>query len=272
MKGFTVVVLCTVMVFAAVCVSYGADVVRVAGSGGMIPLVTELAKAYTAGNKNVAVEVNQKSIQSAGGITSAAQGKIEIGMVNRPLTDEEKNLGLQVFEIARVGVVIGVNKGVPAREISSENLCKIYSGQIKNWKDLGGGQEAILALTKSDKDGVKETVRKNISCFKDLKEAESVVMVPTSPETAKVLSNKTNAIGFTDSVDVNSSAGAIVGLKLDGVAPVPENIRSGKYKLVQSYRLVTKGKPEGAVKDFIDFVKGPGGAKIIESHKAIALR
>jgi len=272
MKGRLLLVVFMVMVFAVVSVSHGAEVVRVAGSGGMIPLITELAKAYMAGNKNVTVEVNQKSIQSAGGILSAAEGKIEIGMANRPFRDEEKNLGLQAIEIARVGVVVGVNRSVPVKEISSEDLCNIYAGKIRNWKDLGAGKEPVLALTKSEKDAVKETVRKSIACFRDLKEAESVLLVPTSPETAKVLSNRVNTIGFTDSVDVAGSGGAIVALKLDGVAPTAENIKSGKYRLVQGYRLVTKGNPGGAAKDFIDFVKGPGGTKIIESYKAVAVR
>lgn len=244
---------------------------RVAGSGGMIPLVTELARAYMAEHSDTVIAVSQSSIQSAGGIMGAARGELEIGMANRPLKEDEQALGLETTDIARVGVVVGVNKNLPIREISSENLCKVYEGKIKAWSELGGGEGTVVALTKSEKDATKETIRKNITCFRNLKEAATVLLVPTSPQTAKTLSNS-KAIGFTDTVDVDASNGAIVGLKLDGVAPTVENIRSGKYKVVQVYRLITKGKPAGAAKGFIDFIRGPKGRKLIEANSAVALK
>lgn len=243
--------------------------IRIAGSGGMIPLVTELARAYMAEHADTVIAVSQNSIQSAGGIMGAAKGELEIGMANRPLKEGELSLGLETTEIARVGVVVGANKNIAIKEISGENLCKVYEGKIKKWSELGGVEGAVVALTKSETDSTKETVRKNVACFKNLKEAATVLLVPTSPQTAKTLSNS-KAIGFTDTVDVDASNGAIVALKLDGIAPTVENIRSGKYKLVQVYRLITKGKPAGAAKDFLDYIKGPKGRKLIEANGAIA--
>ncbi len=245
--------------------------IRIAGSGGMIPLMNELAKAYQSQNKDVEIVVNPKSIQSAGGIMGAAKGDLEIGMANRALKEDEQTLGLDVAEIARVGVVIGVNKAAPVKEISSENLCKIYEGKIRNWSEIGGGDGKIIAVTKSEADATKETIRKTIPCFKTLKEAESVLLIPTSPEVGKVLA-RSKAIGFTDMVTVDASEGAILPLKLDGVAPNADNVRSGKYKVVQTYRLVTKGKPSGKAKGFIEFIKGPKGRKIIESSNAVPLK
>lgn len=242
--------------------------IRVAGSGGMIPLMDELAKIYMDEHKDVLIAVNQKSIQSAGGIMGAAKGELEIGMANRGLKDEEQSLGLEVTEIARVGIVIGVNKNVPIKEISSENLCKVYEGGIKKWSELGGGEGRIIAVTKSEIDATKETIRKTIPCFRNLKEAENVLLIPTSPEIAKILANS-KSIGFTDTVSVDASYGAIIPLKLDGVDPNVDNIKSGKYKVVQTYRLVTKGKPGGKTRSFIDFIRGPKGRKIIESSNAV---
>lgn len=256
----------------AVQYSYGADTIRVAGSGGMIPLVTELAKAYMAEHKNTVIDVNQKSIQSAGGIMGAAEGRLEIGMANRDLKDKEKSLGLQVEEIARVAVVIGVNKSVSIRDITAENLCKAYSGKLTTWKELGGQDEKIMAFTKPDSDATKETLRKKVRCYSELREPASVIVVQTSPEMAKVLANRPGSIGFTDAVNVEESNGAIVALKLDGVAPTPENVRAGKYRETQVFALVTKGQPSGPVKDFINFVRSPKGARIIEANKAVAIK
>lgn len=249
-----------------------AQSLKIAGAGGMIPLVTELAKAYMAEQSDVLIEVNQKSIESTGGIMGASEGRIDIGMSARKLKDDEKKLGLSEFEIARAATVVAVNKGVAVSQISIDKLCMVYSGKIKNWKDLGGADEPILVLTRPDRDATKDSVRKNISCFKDLKEPETVVIVATAPEMAKILSSQKGAIGFADSVAVEDSAGAFRSLKLEGVAPTIDNIRSGKYSVIKNFLLLTKGQPSVTVKGFIDFVKGPKGARIIEANKAVAVK
>lgn len=245
--------------------------IRIAGSGSMIALLNELTKAYAAEHKGVVFDINQKSIESTGGVQAAAAGQIEIGLASRALKDEEKAL-VHAVEISRVATVIGVNRGVGIKGITSEQLCKIYSGAIANWKDLGGAAENIVPLTRPDRDATKETVRKSVACFKELKEPASVVVVPTSPEMTKILSNRPGTVGFTDSVALDDSAGSIVGLTLDGIAPTGDNVRSAKYKIIKNNFLVTKGEPKGAVKAFIEFVKGPKGAKIIEANKAVAVR
>jgi len=237
----------------------------------MIALLNELAKGFMAENKNAVIEINQKSIESTGGIMSAAEGKVDIGMTARSLKEDEKKLGLQTFEIARVATVIGVNKSVTLKEISSDNLCRIYTGKIAKWKDLGDGGK-IVPLTRPDRDATKDTVRKNIACFRDLKEPETVVIIPTAPEMSKILANRPDTIGFTDSVAVDDSAGSIVAVKLDGMAPTTENVRSGAYKIIKNNILVTKGQPDGAVKDFITYIKGPKGARIIEANKAVPVK
>lgn len=252
--------------------AFAGEKVTIAGAGGMISLVTELAKAYMAEHKETVIEVNQKSIESRGGIMSAAEGKIDIGMASRAIKDEEKSLGIRGIEIARVANLLGVNKSVPLTDITSENVCKIYSGKAVKWSELGGPAELIMALTRPAADATMEAVRKHIACFKDLKEPASIVVVPTHPEMNKILASRPFSIGFTDTIAVDDSAGAIVALKLDGVSPGVENVRSGKYRMIKNMNLVVKGEPKGETKAFIDFVKGPKGAKIIEANKAVAVK
>ena len=134
MKKITVSVVMALVLLAGNV--FAEEKIRIAGAGGMIALVTELAKAYMAENKHVVIEVNQKSIESTGGIMSAAEGQIEIGMSARKLKDDEKVRGLTVVEIARVATVLGVNKSVTLKAITSEQLCSIYSGALSNWTDM----------------------------------------------------------------------------------------------------------------------------------------
>ncbi len=245
---------------------------RIAGAGGMISVVTELAKAYMAENRDVVIEVNQKSIESKGGVMSASKGAVEIGMAARPLKDDEKGMGVQAVEISRSATVVGVNRSVALKDISSDHICRIYEGRVTNWKDLGAGSDSIFALTRPDSDATKETVRMYVPCFRTLKEPATIVTIATAPEMTKVLSTRPNTIGFTDSVAVDSADGAIVALKVDGIEPSPENVRSGKYKIIKHNFLVTKGPAAGAAKDFISFIKGPKGAKIIQAHKAVPVK
>ncbi|MBI5640230.1 MAG: substrate-binding domain-containing protein [Nitrospirae bacterium] len=261
-----------VVFFSFVQTAHAEEKIRVAGSGSMISLVSELAKAFMTDNRNLVIEVNQKSIESTGGIMGAAQGQLEIGMASRPLKDDEKAMGVVASEISRVATVIGVNRSVAVKEITSDNLCKIYSGKATNWKQLGGGNENIMPLTRPDRDATKETVRKSVACFKDLKEPETVAIVATAPEMTKILANRPGTIGFTDSVAVDDSGGAIVALKLDGLLPSPEHVRDGRYRIIKSNFLITKGQPAGAAADFLKFIKGPKGTKIIEANKAVAVK
>ncbi len=136
------------------------------------------------------------------------------------------------------------------------------------WKDLGGKDEKILALTKVETDTVKATIRKTVPCFKDLKEAASIAVVPASPETAEML-KFSRSIGFTDMIYVQASQGKIAALSFDGVQPTIENIMKNRYKLVQTFGLVTKQNAAGPVKDFIKFIRGPKGSALIKSHFAI---
>lgn len=252
--------------------AFAEEKITIAGAGGMISLVTELAKAFMAEHKGTVVDVNQKSIETRGGIMSAAEGKVDIGMASRPLREEEKKLGVRGIEIARVANVFGVNKSVTVSDISSENICRIYSGKAVKWSDVGGPAELIMPLTRPDADATKEAVRKTLPCFKDLKEPASFVVVPTHPEMSKILAARPFTIGITDTIAVDDSAGAIVALKLDGIAPTAENVRNGKYRMIKNMNLVVKGEPKGAAKAFLDFVKGPRGTKIIEANKAVAVK
>jgi len=271
MKGLTIF-FCGLILTATTVTAGDGTKIRIAGAGGMIPLVTDLAKAYMAEKKDILIEVNQRSIESTGGVMSAAEGKIEIGMSARALKDDEKKLGLHSVEIARTATVVGVNRSVSVREISSDHLCRVFAGRVTDWKDLGGGKGSIVALSRPDRDATKESIRKNVPCYKDLTEPSSVVTIATSPEMTKVLSGRPDTIGFTDSVAVDSSAGAIVPLRLDGVAPTPENVMKGKYKVIKNNFLLVKGQPSGHIKDFIEFVKGPKGSRIIEAHKAVPIK
>ncbi len=268
MKAFKVVLVLSSLLLLVV--PGFADDIRVGGSGGMIPLVTDLANAYMDENPNDHIDVMQRSIESTGGIRGAAAGKLDIGTSARPLKEKERKRGLEVVEIARVATVIGVNaKSVKIKNISSGQLCSVYKGTITNWKALGGKNAKIMAFTRPDGDSTKKVVRKGIPCFKGFNESKDIVVMPKSNDMYNALINNNDSIGFTDMVAVGKSRGRIDALKLDGIAPKSKSVASGKWPLVKRFHIVTKGKPKGLARKFIDFIKSAKGAKIIEKNNSV---
>ena len=250
-----------------------AETLKIAGSGGMITLVTELAEAYMKKHPEDKIEVKQKSIEAKGGILGAYRGVLDIGMAARNLKPKELALGLKVVEIARVATVVGVNaESVKIDGITSEQLCRIYRGQITNWKELGGSDAIIKPFTRPDADSTKVSVRKGMPCFKNLKESDNVVIMPKSRDMFNALMSTPYSIGFTDSVAVLKSNGKIRALKLDGIEPTPKAVSEGKWPIVKHFNLLIGKSNKEAIKKFIDFIKSDEGYRIIEKNMAVPVR
>jgi phosphate transport system substrate-binding protein len=250
-----------------------AESLKMGGSGGMIPLMNELAKVFMKKNPGDNIEVLQKSLDAKGGIMGAYGGGLDIGLSARLLEPEEMSLNMTAIEIARVATVPGVNAAsVKIKSITSGQICDIYSGMIKNWKELGGHDSQIKPLTRPEPDSTKKAVRKGLQCFSSLKEDSHVITMQTSREMIHALANAPNTVGFTDLVSVDDSAGKVAALNLDGISPSPENVISGKWPIVKNFVLVTKNEPAGLVNRFIGFVRSPQGAEIIKNQKAIAIK
>lgn len=107
--------------------------VTVSGSSSVTPLMEKLSEAYQSANPDVSVEVQQSD--SSTGISDAADGISDIGMASRELKEEEQNLGVSSEVIANDGIVVIVNPENSADELSSENVKKIYTGEITTWDE-----------------------------------------------------------------------------------------------------------------------------------------
>ena len=103
----------------------GAETIKVAGSGGMIPLVAELAKAYMKKNPADQVMVDDRSRGMVGGILEVRDGAIDIGMTAKRLSKEMRRQPVTAYEIARVAVEFGVNSSVTAKDVTDQQICDI---------------------------------------------------------------------------------------------------------------------------------------------------
>lgn len=236
--------------------------VTVGGAGSMVPVMQELARAYEAKKGPQGLEIMTSSLGSGGGIKGAEAGRLAIGLTGRALKDSEKG-ALVYRQLAVMPVVIGVNSSLQVSGITSAQLCGIYTGSIKSWKQAGGPDTAIVPLTRNEDDSDKDALREHVGCYKALKESADVMMLSSGSGMTSSLASRPAAIGLTTYEAVLRSQGRIKALALDGVEPTPENVAAGKYRLAKVFAIVTRGEPQGGAKAFVEFAEGADGRKIL---------
>jgi phosphate transport system substrate-binding protein len=245
-----------------------AETIKIAGSGQMLPLASKLAIEYKKKYPDDTIFVNANSLGHKGGVQAVSNGQIDIATSARRLDDDEQPLPVQAYEVATVAGFFAVNPTVPIKGLTSKQICGIYSGKIRNWKELGGPDAAIVAFTRPEEDSTKILMRSDLPGFAQLKEAPEVISVQKSRDLLLALIRTPYAIGMTDAVNLANFAGKMVALKLDG-RDITSSI-SGP--LLHRYSFVIKKKPRAADLRFIDFVYSPAGQAVIEQSRAHPLK
>jgi phosphate transport system substrate-binding protein len=243
--------------------------ITIDGSTGTAPLVEALGKAFTA-KSAVAVEVG-KGLGTKARFEALSGGKVDIAMASHGLNvaDVTKR-GMTVHRIALTPVLFGAHGSVTIDGLTDAQICSIYAGSIRNWKDLGGSDLAIAPLVRPESEVDMEVVRDGLACFKDLKIIDGARSLPRAGDMAKALAETPGAIGMTSATFVAQSKSRIKALSLNGTAASEDNVVAGKYRLTRDSFLVTSNAPSAPVKAFIDFVKAAEGAAIIKANGAIA--
>ncbi len=240
------------------------------GSSGVKPLVEALAKAYKKMHPEVKIEIG-KGMKSKKRIQALAKGVINIAMASHGLNIEKiEKQGMKVHRIAKMAIVFGVNKSVGITNITDAQVCGIYIGRLRNWKQLGQPAQPLVALTRPDSEVDVEVARAQIECLKNLRMAKNVQVMPKSGKMARKLAKTPGAIGMTTMVRVLQSKGKIKPLSLNGAAPSPKNMMTRKYTLTREAFVVTKAKPAPAVAKFLSFIRREMGKKLIIQNDAVA--
>jgi phosphate transport system substrate-binding protein len=139
------------------------------------------------------------------------------------------------------------------------------------WKDLGGPDLAVAAMTRPDSEVDTEVVRARVACLKQMQMPEGVQTMSKSGDMARALANTAGAVGMTTMTVVEQSQSKIRPIWLNGVEPSAENVRSGAYLLTRDSFLVTMAVPAPAVARFMEFVRSPEGKRIISANGAVPL-
>jgi phosphate transport system substrate-binding protein len=243
--------------------------ITVDGSTGTAPLVGALGKAFTA-KSGIAVEVG-KGLGTKARFEALSGGKIDVAMASHGLNVASiTKRGMTVQRIAMTPVLFGVHGSVKIAGVTDAQVCSIYAGGARNWRELGGSDLAIVPLVRPESEVDMEIVRAGVACFKSLKIVDGARSLARAGDMARALADTTGAIGMTSATFVAQSKGKINALVLNGVAASEDNVVAGKYRLTRDSFLVTGKASSPPVKAFIDFVRSPGGAAVIKANGAIA--
>ena len=232
----------------------------------MEKVIGALGEAFTTENSGVNFTYNPTG--SGTGITAISEGRCDIGLSSRALKDEEKAKGLEGTTLALDGIAMIVNPQNGVSNLTVEQIASIYTGEVTNWKDVGGKDAEIVVIGREAGSGTRdgfESITKTAEKCKYRQELTSTGDVITA------VSQNPDAIGYASLASVKDTVKA---LNVDGVTPTEETVKNGSYKIQRPFVLVTKSGVElsAAAKAFFDYATSAKASEIIAAAGATPVK
>ncbi len=233
------------------------------GSTSMEKVIGALGESFMEANDGVTFTYNPTG--SGSGITAVSEGRCDIGLSSRSLTDEEKEGGLEETVLALDGIAIVVNPDNPVTDLSLEDIAGIYTGEITNWKEVGGNDAEIVLIGREAGSGTRDG-------FESITETEDKCQynqeLTSTGDVITTVGQNPDAIGYASLAALQDSVKAV---SVDGVEPTEATVKDGSYTIQRPFVLVTKSGTElsETAQKFFDFATSPDAADIIEQAGAV---
>ena len=234
------------------------------GSTSMEKVINSLGESFMAANKDVKFTYNPTG--SGSGIQAVTEGRCDIGLSSRALKDDEKASGLVETVLAYDGIAIVVSSENPVSDLDVDTIAKIYTGEITNWKDVGGDDAEIVLIGREAGSGTRD----GFESITGTKDACAYRQELTSTgDVINTVSQNPNAIGYASLSAVGESVKA---LTVGGVKATEATVKDGSYVVQRPFVLVTKEGTElsPAAQAFFDYAISPEVADIIANAGAVA--
>ncbi len=234
------------------------------GSTSMEKVICTLGEAFEEQHAGVTFTYNPTG--SGSGIQAVQEGRCDIGLSSRKLKDAEIESGLTATVLAYDGIAIIVHPDNPVADLDVETIAKLYTGEIKNWKDVGGNDAEVVLIGREAGSGTRdgfESITGTDGACQYRQELTSTGDVITA------VSQNPNAIGYAS---LASLATSVKALTVGGVAPTEETVKDGTYVIQRPFVLVTKAdtKLSEVAQAFYDFATSSEAAPLISMAGAVA--
>lgn len=234
------------------------------GSTSMEKVIKAVNGAFMEKNKGVTVNLNLTG--SGTGIQEASEGKCDIGNSSRKLKDEEAEK-LDATVVGLDGIALVVNPVNKLEDITLQDLAKVYSGEITNWKELGGDDKAIVVIGREDGSGTRDGFESIVMGDKEPKYAQEL---ESTGSVINAVATTDGAIGYASLANVDETVKA---LKVGGVEATEENVKSGTYEVQRPFICATlKGSDNKLVKAYLDFILSEEGQALVLAQGAVPVK
>ncbi len=233
--------------------------ISLAGSTSMEKLCEAMSESFM--EQYPDINVTAEYTGSGAGIESLEAGSVDIGNASRNLKDGELEAGAVENIVAIDGIAVIVDKDNTVTDLSSEDLGKIYKGEVTNWSELGGSDESIVVIGRENGSGTRSAFEELLGLEDACKYAQE--LDSTGGVLAKVASTP-GAIGYVSLDVVDDTVNAV---SLDGAEASEESILAGNYLLSRPFVMATMGEvseQNDLVKTWFDYIASEDGQAVIK--------
>ena len=236
--------------------------VATGGSTSMKNVIAALTEGFAEVEPGVTVSYDPTG--SGAGITGATDKTLDIGLSSRALKDDEK-ADVEGTTIALDGIAIIVNNASKVEDLTVDQLKQMFTGEITNWSEVGGGDGEIVLIGREAGSGTRDGFE-SITGTEDACKYQNE-LTSTGEVIANVASNP-NAIGYASLSAVDDTVKAIT---VGGVAPTEETVLDGSYAIQRNFNFIVNESTElsDAAQAFIDWATSAEAADLIASAGAV---
>ena len=235
------------------------------GSTSMEKVIGALGEAFQ--NENSGVTFTYNPTGSGSGIQAVQEGRCDIGLSSRDLKDEEKASGLTATVLALDGIAVIVHPDNPVSDLDVDTIARLYTGEIANWKDVGGNDASVVLIGREAGSGTRDGFESITGTAEQCQYRQELT---SAGDVVTAVSQNPDAIGYASLSNLSDSVKA---LSVEGAAPSEETVKDGSYPIQRPFVLVTKTDAplSGAAQAFFDFATSADAAPLIAKAGAVAV-
>ena len=260
MKKYLILAVLSASIILGACSRQTAEL-TVEGSTTVLPFAQKAAEVYMDAKPEISISVRGGG--SGVGITSLISGKTEMAMSSREIKKDEaakaqaNNVSPYENIICMDAIALIVHPSNKIDNLTKEQVKDIFTGKVKNWKEVGGADRQIVAVSRDTASGTFEAF--NELALNKEKVRQDALMQASNQGVAGIIANTPGGGGYVGLGYISDKAKAV---SINGVMPSVETVLSKKYAYSRGLYIYTNGVPQGEVKNFLDFVKSKNGQKI----------